>query len=90
MDSEAPEVVAVDPREKEVREWTTADWYIARFYWSVTRKSKNYPYSVLDMIRHAPTKAELDSLVENAWPGASSGTRRKWARAAAERYKQLG
>jgi hypothetical protein len=82
------EAVAVDPREKPRQEWTSADLHIAKYYWKLF-KSKVYGKSVMDMIREAPDAEELKLFLESVWPGASSGTRRKWAKAAEIRYKQL-
>lgn len=67
----------------------SAFWHIQRFYHQFDRGRK-YGKSVLDLIQEAQTPEELKALVEREWPGASSGTRRKWARAAELRYKALG
>lgn len=52
-------------------------------------RSKNYGQSFLDKMRSATTPLKVRLLLKHAPRGASSGTQRKWERAAAARLKVL-
>lgn len=75
-----------EPTEADLR--NSAFYYVNRWYHDIF-KGKVYGKSMLDLIRECETPDELKLLVEGEWPGASNGTRRKWAKAAEAKYREF-
>jgi hypothetical protein len=83
-----PEVEANEREASPEDLQNSAFWYIQRHYHKLL-KGKTYGPSVMDMIRVAPDAEELKLFLEKVWPGAKAQTRRRWARAAEIRYREL-